>query len=160
MTYARPSGVQDAGDFGQILVPTAAALISAAKGDIYGLGDFAMSVAVTMEVVQMIKFGVDSDRPDFGSRSFPSGHTAAAFSGASYLHARYGLCYGLPAYAVATFVGFSRIYSERHHPIDVVGGAAIAVFFSFFFTEPYCKGVTVTPVITSDCAAVALGTTF
>jgi membrane-associated phospholipid phosphatase len=50
---------------------------------------------------------------------------------------RYGWEYGIPAYAAASFVAYSRVESNEHHPQDVIGGAAIGIISSFIFTKPY-----------------------
>jgi len=57
--------------------------------------------------------------------SFPSGHTAAAFAFASYVGCRHSLGWGVAAYSLATFVGFSRMNDDAHYLHDVVAGAAI-----------------------------------
>ncbi len=57
---------------------------------------------------------------------------------------RYGWKYGLPAYAAASFVGWSRIRANKHYPIDVIAGAAIGILSNYYFTTAY-KGVTLTP---------------
>ncbi len=60
------------------------------------------------------------------SGSFPSGHTTCAFAAATTLSAYYpGWKVALPAYAVATGVAFSRIYSNQHWSSDIVGGALL-----------------------------------
>ena len=72
-------------------------------------------------------------------QSFPSGHTSAAFSGASFIHFRYGLKYGIPLYCLASFTGYSRIHANKHHIEDVMAGAGIAILSSWYFTSPYSK---------------------
>lgn len=57
-----------------------------------------------------------------------------AFSGASFLQKRYGWEYGLPAYAAAGFVGWSRVNSDEHDTADVVAGATISILSTYFFT--------------------------
>ena len=35
--------------------------------------------------------------------------------------------YGVPAYAAASFVAYTRVESGQHHDYDVIGGAAIGI---------------------------------
>ena len=65
-------------------------------------------------------------------RSFPSGHTAAAFAVASAVTAELGArrsslrwSAGVPLYLGAGAAGWARMYENRHWASDVVGGAAI-----------------------------------
>ena len=51
--------------------------------------------------------------PMEGDFSFPSGHTSAAFTGAAFMDYKYGLKYGLPAYILASFVGWSE-YMQKN----------------------------------------------
>lgn len=71
------------------------------------------------------------ERPDGSSNnSFPSGHTATAFSGAEFLWQEYkdvNIWYGISGYAVAAGTGFFRIYNGRHWLSDVAMGAGIGI---------------------------------
>jgi len=79
-------------------------------------------------LVNGLKYTCCRMRPD-GSRanSFPSGHTATAFTGAELVRLEYGPWWGAGAYLVATGVGFLRIYNNRHWFTDVLAGAGIGV---------------------------------
>jgi membrane-associated phospholipid phosphatase len=58
------------------------------------------------------------------SPSFPSGHTAAAFSVATSLTLTTKKWYiAVPAYAWAGAVGYSRLYLGQHYPSDLIAGA-------------------------------------
>ncbi len=50
---------------------------------------------------------------------------------------RYGWKYGVPAYAAASFVAYSRVEAREYYPQDVVAGAAIGIASSYLFTRPY-----------------------
>jgi undecaprenyl-diphosphatase len=59
-----------------------------------------------------------------GSRSFPSGHSAAAAAFASSVGSQMpGL--SAPLHVLAALVGYSRVHTGVHYPGDVVGGAII-----------------------------------
>mgnify|MGYP000282027784 CR=1 FL=1 len=71
--------------------------------------------------------------PDADSPSFPSGHTAAAFS-FSHPHSPSLILSGMlspPSAVWACGVGFARMNQGVHYPSDVVAGAAIGVGCAF-----------------------------
>ena len=69
--------------------------------------------------------------PDADSPSFPSGHTAAAFSLATSLSITIQSYVIAPSAVWACGVGFARINQGVHYPSDVVAGAAIGVGCAF-----------------------------
>ncbi len=71
---------------------------------------------------------VKEPRPDSGRRnSFPSGHTATAFTGAELIRTEYGMAAGVAAYTFATGIAFLRLYNGRHWLNDVIAGAGIGI---------------------------------
>ena len=84
-------------------------------------------IAVTA-ISQGLKYTVREPRPDTGTRnSFPSGHTMTAFAGAELVRSEYGWGVGMGAYALATTVGFMRMYNGRHWFNDVLAGAGLGI---------------------------------
>ncbi|MGM9701738.1 MAG: phosphatase PAP2 family protein [Prevotella sp.] len=90
-----------------------------------------MSYVLTAAVVCGLKHTVKEWRPDHSDRrSFPSGHAALAFAGATALHKEYGHVspwLSVGGYGVATLTAVDRVLRDRHHWYDVVAGAAIGV---------------------------------
>ena len=128
--------IADIGSVVQTLLPITAAGISVGKKDFVGLKQFAWDFGSTLVVVYSLKEVVPSHRPDGGSYSFPSGHTADAFSASIFLWRRYGYRYGIPTTILACFVGVSRITARRHHWYDVLAGAGIGTVAGFLFVKP------------------------
>jgi hypothetical protein len=143
--------VERAGDVLSILIPAtglSATLFyeDGTEGSIQFLQSFAMSQVTT----DVLKVMTHKRRPN-GSccLSFPSGHTSAAFMGAAFIDRRYGWRYAVPAYLGASYVGYSRIYADKHYGIDVAAGAAIGFLSSYYFTKPY-KGFNITAMVDDD----------
>ncbi len=92
-----------------------------------GLANVAMAVSVNS-----LKYSIKEMRPDNSTRnSFPSGHTATAFTAATILHKEYGLTrsplFSIGGYAIATGTGVMRVLNNRHWISDVVAGAGIGI---------------------------------
>jgi len=128
------SDVEAAGDVLQLLVPAVGYGMTFQKDDPEGRTQFYKSAATTFAATHVLKRTIDAERPNGGGQSFPSGHTSAAFQGAGFIHARYGMETAWPAYVAATFVAYSRVDSDHHHSRDVIAGAAIGVASSFYFS--------------------------
>ena len=136
--------VRTLGDIGQYAVPGTGLVVAVARDDRQGLVQLALASAASLGVVYTLKPLVDRRRPSGGGGSFPSGHTAFAFTGAAFLQRRYGWAYGIPAYAASAFVGFSRVHADEHWTSDVLAGAAIGIGASVLFTRRY-RGMQVGP---------------
>ncbi len=134
------------GDILQYVLPATAAGMTLIHKDGKGAGQFGASAALTMGITYGLKYTVDETRPSGGSRSFPSAHTSISFSAAEFMRKRYGWEYGIPAYAAATFVGYSRVESREHYIHDVIAGALIGIASSYLLVTPY-KGWQLRPEI-------------
>jgi len=150
-----------AGDILVVLLPTAAIGKTAYERDMRGGLEFTASIATTMAATFILKYSIDAERPNGeNNRSFPSGHSSSAFSSATFLQLRYGWQYGVPAYAAATFVAWSRVYSDHHYTRDVLAGAALGVVGSYIFTTAYEGDVNVTPIVDNGVYGLQISSTF
>ncbi len=59
--------------------------------------------------------------------SFPSGHAAVTFAGATVLQQHLGWKAAVPTYLIASYVAISRLHDNKHYLSDVVFGAATGV---------------------------------
>lgn len=96
------------------------------------LASSAMSYGIMALLVNTIKYTSKEMRPDGSSaNSWPSGHTATSFAGATILHKEYGLTrspwYSIAGYGVATATGVMRVLNNRHWVSDVLSGAGIGI---------------------------------
>ena len=123
--------VRTAGEILRLALPAAAGAIALGKHDEHGAWQLGGSELIAEGGSLLLQELIEEERPDKSDKhSFPSDSAAVAFSAASFLQIRYGLSYGLPAYAVASFVGWSRVESKRHYWHDVLAGAALGVVAS------------------------------
>ena len=111
--------VQTSGDILQIALPVlggAATFFtnpdSNQTWDREGTKQFVQSYSLAWGSTYLIKIVAGKARPNGANRtSFPSGHTMSAFAGAAFIDGRYGKTFGIPAYALAAFTGYSRVQS-------------------------------------------------
>lgn len=135
--------------------------LPAAKGDWRGDADAAASMGAAFLASEALKRTFPETRPDRSDRrSFPSGHTSVSFAAAATLQNRYGWQIGLPAQAVAAFVGVSRVEARKHHWYDVVAGAAVGEASGFLLTSRHDGGVRVLPWASGHDAGLALSARF
>lgn len=91
----------------------------------------ATSHLIMSATVQTIKQTTNIERPNGQSRtSFPSGHTATAFTGAHILFKEYkdtSPWIGVAGYIIATGTGTLRVLNKQHWISDVVTGAGIGI---------------------------------
>ena len=136
-----PLGRTSTGDVGDVLevaLPATAVVAAIAHRDWEGARQYTRGAASALAITYALKDAVGKERPDGRSDdSFPSGHTAVAMHAASHLRQRYGLRWGIPAYLAATYVGYSRVYDDRHYENDVLVGAALGLLSARLFTRDY-----------------------
>ena len=135
--------IEKSGDYVQF-APLAFSLISILdKKDTSGAWQLAKTTSTTILATTLLKHAINKPRPEgqTDGLSFPSGHTAFAFSGAAFIQKRYGWKYCIPAYLVAGYVGYSRIegLNDRHDGWDVLAGAVVGIGSAYLFTTPYTK---------------------
>lgn len=140
-------GLSHSGIILPIGVPTAMGIYALIKKDQPLLKDavyIGTTVIEALGVTYGLKYAFDRQRPyekypgklnpinPEDSPSFPSGHTAAAFSLATSLSITYPKWYVIAPSAVwACGVGFARMNQGVHYPSDVLTGAAIGVGCAF-----------------------------
>lgn len=129
--------IQTAGDVLYFVLPATAAGLTIGHSDGQGALQLGKSLAVTFGITYALKKSIAAKRPNGEGASFPSRHTSISFSSAEFMRKRYGWKYGVPTYAAAFFVAYSRVESDQHHPQDVVGGAVIGILSSYIFTNRY-----------------------
>ena len=96
------------------------------------LASAGMGYGIMALLVNTIKHTAKEMRPDGSTaNSWPSGHTATAFVGATLLHKEYGLTrspwWSVAGYSVATATGVMRVLNNRHWISDVLSGAGIGM---------------------------------
>lgn len=90
-----------------------------------------LGVVMMAGSVEGLKHAVGETRPDAtNDRSFPSGHTAWSFLGATMIERELGWrspWYTFGGYTFASAMAMQRVVDCRHFPVDVAGGAVIGV---------------------------------
>jgi membrane-associated phospholipid phosphatase len=129
---ASPHGWDRASSIGRTGLVAVSLGLPAIKGDWSGAARAGVAMGGTSLVTYGLKRAIPETRPDGSdNQSFPSGHTSVSFAAAASLESRYGWQAGLPAFAVAAFVGVARVEAKKHFIGDVLAGAAIGTAAGF-----------------------------
>ena len=124
-------------DYSQFLSPALAVSLKAAGYE--GRSNWprfvataAMSYGIMCGVAEGLKRSDKKMRPDGSTAdSWPSGHTATSFVGATILHREYGLTrspwFSVAGYGMAATTGAMRVFHNRHWASDVLAGAGIGI---------------------------------
>jgi len=158
---AQDRGVELSGDVLSLALPAAAFTSTiiwkdGEKSTLRFIGAMGMSVAVTYG----LKYLIDKDRPNGEPHSFPSGHSSNAFTGAAFLQRRFGCKVGIPAYALAAYTAWSRVYTDNHDYWDVLAGAAIGIGSAYAFSKWKKRNVNVSFNRSGDIRLVGFSYTF
>lgn len=130
-------------------LPVLAGVATLASNDTEGTRQLLLSAGSAVVAAEVLKSTVHSTRPDGSdNKSFPSAHTAVAFSAAGFMDRRYGEklereygAWAVPAlYGVAALTGVARVEADKHHWGDVLAGAAIGYGAARFWSEPVQGG--------------------
>lgn len=93
--------------------------------------NIAIANVMTYSVTKILKVTFKEQRPDQSdNESFPSGHTAVAFTNASLLFYEYkdsNLWYASSGFLFAAATGVLRIANNKHYTSDVLAGAGIGL---------------------------------
>lgn len=160
---AQRKAVETSGDILVFATPAAGLITTLVLKDYEGLKQAAFSGATAMAATYALKYIVRKDRPDGSNKlGFPSSHTMVSFTGAAFIQRRYGWKFGAPAYALSSYVAWSRIYAKKHDIWDVLAGAAIGMGSAYIFTRPFARkhNLAISPVILKDRPGIYVSMTF
>ncbi|HOJ85657.1 MAG TPA: phosphatase PAP2 family protein [Elusimicrobiales bacterium] len=132
------------GDIAQIAMPIYSFSYTFYKKDSKGSLKFAELFSISQATVYLLK-QTNEERPKENEhgKSFPSGHTEAAFFAAAFLDYRYDISSKYLFYSMASLVAVSRVTNKQHWPHDVLGGALIGIYYNKLFTKPFKNNETV-----------------
>ena len=129
-------------DILMLALPASAYLLTLHKQDEPGAWMLARSLGLSAVTTLALNSVIEKDSPNGSSDdAFPSGHAAIAFGAAGFIQKRYGWRPGIPAYVVASYVGWLRVETDDHDTADVIGGVAIGILSSYLLTQRFNDNV-------------------
>lgn len=135
---AQNQTLEKTGDVFLFALPAISLGASFLEKDRMGTQQFIKGFALNQAMTLGLKWAISKPRPNGeNNNAFPSGHTSTTFQAAAFIQKRYGWTYGLPAYLLAAFTGYSRIDADKHDFMDVLAGAALGMGCSLLLTSRY-----------------------
>ena len=132
------SNVNRLGDLLMVMAPAYALGMTVMEKDWDGTIQLAESIVAAQLLTEGIKMLEIEQRPNGSDwKSLPSGHSAGVFSGAMFVHKRYGWKPALIPYAMALVTGWSRVHARAHYWHDVLAGAAVSALFTWLLVDKY-----------------------
>jgi membrane-associated phospholipid phosphatase len=157
ISSANDQDVIDNSDDAAMALFLAAYASTAIAQDWEGAKQFTYSIGTTAIITRLLKNNTSKNRPlSYNNESFPSGHSALAFSSAAFIDTRYGHYGGIPAYALATYVGYSRVVADAHHVADVLAGMSIGLFSNWYWVKPRKANISVLPTLVEDGVGLSI----
>lgn len=151
---AKADDVKRLGDMMMVMSPAYAWGMTIMENDWDGtiqLGEVMLGTQATVEGLKLLKL---EERPNHhDKRSFPSGHATAAFSGAMFVHKRYGWKPALVPYTMAVITSWARVKGKNHYAHDTIAGAAISAVWNWLLVDKYVPNKI---SITADTNSVGL----
>jgi len=109
--------------------------------------DLLRAQILTESLIEPIKLLARRERPDGSNRlSFPSGHAAITFAGATVVERHLGWKRSVLGYTIASYVAASRLHDNVHFLSDVAFGAAVGTIAGRTVTQHGREYWTVVPV--------------
>jgi membrane-associated phospholipid phosphatase len=137
--YSQSKFVEYSGDVLHLALPGAAFVSTLiwSEENYSGAKEFIWAAGVSTVVTYALKFAINKERPNGEGHAFPSGHTYRAFMGAEFIRRKFGWEAGVPAYILAGYTGYTRVYANKHDYWDILGGATVGIVSSYIFAKPY-----------------------
>lgn len=133
------------GDVMMVMSPAYALGMTVMAEDWKGTLQLGESILVAQLASEGIKsFGLEERPSGKDHKSLPSGHAVGAFSGAMFVHKRYGWKPALIPYGMSLVAGWSRVEARAHYWHDVAAGAALSALVTWVLVDKYLpNGVSV-----------------
>ena len=154
---------------GNGLFPFAVAASSWSAGKLFGspaIRDFGSDLFAAQALGGVVTLGmkatINRRRPNGGPYSYPSGHTTTAFITAGVIQKHFGSYAGIPAFALAGYVGLGRLQEGKHYASDVAAGAILGSYLGLKLAgrRRRNRSLALSPWADRDASGLALSLTF